>query len=192
MGRYLVTGGGQFPSPAEAISTKGWQAVIETNLTGTFLCCREAFAAYMGKHGGSIVSIVADMWNGFPGMSHTGAARAGVENLTKTLAVEWAPHGIRVNAVAPGVIYSDTAAANYADPQLLQSYIPHVPAKRLGTPEEVSASVLFLLSPAAAYITGETVRVDGASSIYRANWPIAPHGNSEPYGELPASCRSKL
>ena len=98
--------GGQFPSPAGAIRTKGWNAVIETNLTGTFLCCREAFTQWMEEHGGSIVNIVADMWRGFPGMAHTGAARAAVDNLTKTLAVEWAHCGVRINAVAPGTIFS--------------------------------------------------------------------------------------
>ncbi|XP_048389764.1 peroxisomal trans-2-enoyl-CoA reductase isoform X2 [Stegostoma tigrinum] len=99
---YLANNaGGQFPSPTEHITAKGWNAVIETNLTGTFYCCREVYAAWMKENGGTIVNIVADMWKGFPGMSHTGAARAAVDNLTKSLAIEWAASGVRVNAVAP-------------------------------------------------------------------------------------------
>eukprot|EP00808_Paulinella_micropora_P021372 g22156.t1 len=111
---YLVNnGGGQFPSPAANISAKGWHAVVETNLTGTFLMSREVYLQWMRLHGGAIVNVIADMWNGMPGMSHSGAARAGVENLTKTLAVEWAGSGVRVNAVAPGRVWSPSAAANY-------------------------------------------------------------------------------
>src|SRR5262245_38726678 len=99
-------GGGQFLSPADQISLKGWQAVVETNLTGTFLMCREAFTRTMREHGGSIVNMLVDNSRGFPGMAHSAAARAGVENLTRTLAVEWAYAGVRVNAVAPGLIKS--------------------------------------------------------------------------------------
>ena len=80
--------GGQFPSPAEHISPNGWRTVVDLNLNGTFLVTRAAFNAWMGEHGGSIVSVVADMWNGFPYMSHTGAARAAVANMTMSLAVE--------------------------------------------------------------------------------------------------------
>jgi citronellol/citronellal dehydrogenase len=98
--------GGQFASPAEFISLKGWTAVVETNLTGTFLMCREAFNRHMGAHGGVIVNMLMENGRGFPGMAHSAAARAGVENLTKTLAVEWARAGVRINAVAPGLIAS--------------------------------------------------------------------------------------
>eukprot|EP00048_Salpingoeca_helianthica_P020150 m.5081 g.5081 ORF g.5081 m.5081 type:complete len:279 (-) comp4445_c0_seq1:116-952(-) len=160
-------GGGQFPSPAEKITAKGWHAVIETNLTGTFYCCRHAYHTYMGEHGGAIVNIIADMFNGFPYMMHTGAARAGVENITKTLAVEWAHNGIRINSIAPGVVYSESAAANYTGEfkGILEKSLSFIPAKRLGTTEEVSSAVTYLLSPAAAYITGVTLRVDGGSSL---------------------------
>ncbi|XP_035688495.1 peroxisomal trans-2-enoyl-CoA reductase-like [Branchiostoma floridae] len=99
---FLVNNaGGQFPSPAAHISLKGWNAVVDTNLNGTFLCCREAYHSWMAEHGGVIVNIIADMWKGFPMMSHTGAARAAVDNLTKSLALEWAASGIRINSVAP-------------------------------------------------------------------------------------------
>ena len=171
-------GGGQFPSAASKISLKGWSAVIDTNLTGTFLCCKAAYEAWMEEHGGVIINIIADMWKGFPGMSHTGAARAAVDNLSKSLAVEWALNGVRVNCVAPGVVFSATAEANYKNVPggivALTGQWPKVPAKRVATTEEVSAAVVFLASPAAAYITGETVRVDGGGSIYRSSTPDLP------------------
>ncbi|XP_013398339.1 peroxisomal trans-2-enoyl-CoA reductase-like [Lingula anatina] len=174
---YLVNnGGGQFMSPAEDIRLKGWNAVIETNLTGTFLCCKEAYHHWMKENGGSIVNIIVDLWKGFPRMSHSGAARAGILNLTKSLAVEWADHGVRINCVAPGSsIYSETAAANYNDPEVFNAIIPLIPAKRLGTTEEVSAAVCFLLSPAAAFITGDTIKVDGGSNLYSSVWVIPDH-----------------
>lgn len=175
--------GGQFPSPAGQIRKKGWDAVLETNLTGTFLCCREAFASSMEARGGAIVNIIADMWRGFPGMAHTGAARAGVDNLTKSLAVEWAHRGVRVNAVAPGIILS-SGIDNY-DPTFQQVFLDmkdNIPARRLGTEEEVSAAVLFLLSPAAAFITGATLRVDGGGSLWRMIWDVPEHDRLPAWG----------
>ncbi|XP_074857475.1 peroxisomal trans-2-enoyl-CoA reductase [Carettochelys insculpta] len=175
---FLVNnGGGQFPSPTEAISSKGWNAVIETNLTGTFYCCKAVYNAWMRAHGGAIVNIIADMWKGFPGMSHTGAARAAVDNLTKSLAIEWAHSGVRINSVAPGVIFSETAVANYKDvgEEMFKNYMQKIPAKRLGVPEEVSPTVCFLLSPAASFITGETVKVDAGQSLYSSTWEIPDH-----------------
>ena len=175
--------GGQFPSPAEDISQKGWHAVIETNLTGTFNMTRAAFNQAMSKRGGAIVNIVAEMWRGFPGMSHTGAARAGVVNLTQTLAVEWASRGVRINAVAPGYIYGH--GITQYDPafieQVLATINDDIPAKRMGTESEVAAAVTFLLSPAAVYITGETIRVDGGSSLWRKPWDIPEHNNLPAY-----------
>ncbi|ESO85705.1 hypothetical protein LOTGIDRAFT_183947 [Lottia gigantea] len=180
---YLVNnGGGQFPSPADNISLKGWNAVIETNLTGTFLCCREAYNQWMKDNGGVIINIIADMWKGFPLMSHTGAARSGVDNLTKSLAIEWAHNGVRINSVAPGSsIYSDSAAANYGDAKIFEKCLHTVPANRLGTTEEVSAAVCFLLSPAATFISGETVKVDAGASLYQSMWNIPEHNKSKPY-----------
>uniref|UniRef100_A0A1A8QHT9 Peroxisomal trans-2-enoyl-CoA reductase n=2 Tax=Nothobranchius rachovii TaxID=451742 RepID=A0A1A8QHT9_9TELE len=175
---YLVNnGGGQFSSPTEHIASKGWKAVIDTNLTGTFYCCKEVYTAWMKQHGGVIVNIIADMWKGFPGMAHTGAARAAVDNLTKSLAVEWASSGVRINAVAPGTIFSKTAMENYKElgPHLFKSSIPFSPAKRLGVPEEISSAVCFLLSPGASYISGATLKVDAGQSLYHSMWEIPDH-----------------
>jgi citronellol/citronellal dehydrogenase len=167
-------GGGQFVSPLENLSLRGWQAVIDTNLTGTFLVSREAVVQRMREHGGAIVNIVADMWRGMPMMGHSGAARAGVVNLTKTCALEWSQYGIRVNAIAPGMILS-SGFKTYPEPvqELLKTLPKEVPAGRFGTESEVSAAVAFLLSPAAAYLTGETLRVDGAQSLYRHPMQLA-------------------
>lgn len=163
-------GGGQFLTRAEEINEKGWQAVIETNLTGTFHMCQAAFHKCMRGRGGKLVNIVADMWRGFPSMLHTGAARAGVVNMTKTLAIEWAEHGIRINCVAPGVILT-TGMHNYPD-GLVEQVVRKIPLKRLGTAEEVAAAVLFLLSPAGDFITGATLRVDGGGSLWGDSWEI--------------------
>ncbi len=172
-------GGGQFISPAEDIRLKGWNAVIETNLTGAFLMSKHAMQRSMRDHGGAIVNILMDLWSGFPGMAHSSAARAGVENLTKTLAVEWAQYHIRINSVAPGIIRS-SGLSNY-DPSILKDIASYVPARRLGSESEVAAAVTFLLSPAASYITGDTIRVDGASSLWRTNYDIAEHTPTPPY-----------
>jgi len=176
---FLVNnGGGQFPCAAADMTLKGWNAVVETNLTGTYLMLREAHQQYMGENGGVIVNIIADMFRGFPMMSHTGAARAGVENLTKSLAVEWAADGVRINSVAPGSsIYSPTASANYAtDFAPFELAKPGVPAKRLGTTFEVSSAVCFLLSPGASFISGATLRVDAGGSLYSPQlWQIPEH-----------------
>ncbi len=175
-------GGGQFMSPAEGINAKGWHAVIETNLTGTFYMARAAMQQWMKDHGGAIVNIVAEMWRGFPNMSHTGAARAGVVNLTQTLALEWAQHGIRINSIAPGLINS-SGLKTYPPPVqvMLASVARDIPAQRMGTESEVSAATVFMLSPAAAFISGATLRVDGAGSLYRLQGYVIP--DHEPWAE---------
>jgi NAD(P)-dependent dehydrogenase (short-subunit alcohol dehydrogenase family) len=169
---YLVNNaGGQFPSPAASISTKGWHAVIDTNLTGTFLLSQSVFANFFSKQdrgGASIVNVVANMHNGFPGMAHTGAARAGVVNLTKTLAVEWSPQGVRVNALAPGVIAS-SGLGRYDEnmrEMIKSSAAANNYTLRLGTEAECAAAILFLLCPASAFTTGACLNMDGAESLY--------------------------
>jgi citronellol/citronellal dehydrogenase len=154
--------GGQFPAPLEKISTRGWEAVVRNNLTGGFLMSREVYNRFMAEHGGAIVNIIADIWGGMPTMAHSGAARAGMLNLTETAACEWGANGVRVNAVAPGWIASsglDTYdEATKASLRQLQGVVP---LKRFGTESEVSAAIVFLLSPAAAFITGSCIRIDG-------------------------------
>lgn len=171
--------GGQFPAPAENISRKGWTAVLETNLTGTFLVSREVFSQSMQAHGGVMCNMLMNMWSGFPRMAHSGAARAGIDNLTKTLAVEWGRHGVRVNAVAPGIIL--TSGLETYDPQFKDFILKqgaNNQTNRLGSEAEVAASVLFLLSEAAAFITGETIKVDGGESLYSPLMPPVEHDRS--------------
>jgi len=158
--------GGQYPSPLVSISRKGFEAVVRTNLLGGFLMSREVFEQSFVNHGGAIVNIVADCERGMPGMAHSGAARAGMINLTKTAAVEWAAAGVRVNAVAPGYIASsglDTYES--AIQELIPLLRENVPLRRFGTEAEVSAAVCFLLSEAAAFITGMTLPIDGAAPL---------------------------
>jgi citronellol/citronellal dehydrogenase len=174
--------GGQFPSPMQAISKRGFDAVVANNLTGGFLMMREVFSQSMQKHGGAVVNMTADFRNGMPGMAHSGAARSGMSNLTMTAAYEWAAAGVRVNAVAPGWIASsgmDTYGG--AMRALIPQLKAHVPMQRLGVEAEVSAAIVFLLSPGAAYISGITVQIDGASSLGSAVWPLHKHDRSKPF-----------
>ncbi|BDU39670.1 short-chain dehydrogenase/reductase SDR [Vibrio nigripulchritudo ATCC 27043] len=160
--------GGQFTSPAIDISSNGFKSVLDLNLQGTFHMC-QAFA----KHSKpsirdlSIVNIVLCLEQGIPGMAHAAAARAGVVNLTKTLAWEWADKGIRVNAIAPGTI--DTEALKQYDFDNLQSGINQLPLKRIGQPSEIAQAVAFLVSPAASYITGICLAQDGGEHLTGAS-----------------------
>lgn len=155
--------GGQYMTPLESISAKGWEAVINTNLTGGFLMARECFSQSMANHGGAIVNIVADMWGSMPGMGHSGAARAGMVSFTETAATEWAGRGVRVNAVAPGYIASSGMDHYPAEMgPMLREMAKTVPLGRFGTEAETAAGIVFLLSPAAAFISGSTLRIDGA------------------------------
>jgi citronellol/citronellal dehydrogenase len=163
--------GGQFPSPAELITAKGWDAVVRNNLNGTFYMTREVAARSMiPRRGGRIVNVIAQIFRGFPGMAHTGAARAGVENLTMTLAVEWAQHNILVNSVAPGVINS-SGTVKYP-PELIEHGRKNTPLKRVGTEAEVADSILFLLAPSSGFITGTTLYIDGGARLWGESWPI--------------------
>src|SRR5687767_1179232 len=163
--------GGQFPSPAQAISPNGFLAVVKNNLVGTFHVCREvANQSMIPNKRGRIINVTANVFRGFPGMIHTGAARAGVENMTMTLAVEWAQFGITVNAVAPGVIRS-SGTAQYP-PALLEMAIKETPAKRAGTVEEVAATIVFLASPAASFYSGTVLRLDGGQALWGHTWEI--------------------
>lgn len=178
--------GGQFPTPLKAISLKGWEAVVKNNLTGGFLMARECYTQAMEAGGGVIVNIIADMWNGMPGMGHSGAARAGMLNLTETAACEWAASGVRVNAVAPGYIAS--SGLDSYPPEFVEKsrHISRaVPLQRWGNEAEVSAAIVFLLSDAAAFITGSHIRVDGGVPNARPTWPLPPHDRSTPFDGFP-------
>ena len=167
----INNGGGQFLTPATGISEKGWKAVVDTNLNGTWNMCIAAGNKWMLANGGKIVTIVADMWRGFPGMAHTGAARAGVVNLAQTLAIEWASSKINVNCVAPGIICS--SGMNNYPPGSTDMMWKRIPMKRLGSSDEIAWAVCYLLSPAGDFITGETIKVDGGGSLWGETWPIA-------------------
>ena len=174
--------GGQFPAPLLAISKRGFDAVVANNLTGGFLMMRELFTQCMQAHGGAVVNMTADFRNGMPGMGHSGAARAGMSNLTMTAAFEWAHAGVRVNAVAPGWIAS-SGMDSYGG--AVKSFIPrlksHVPLRRLGVEAEVSSAIVFLLSPAASFITGVTLQIDGAASLGSDIFPLGNESKSVPY-----------
>ena len=174
--------GGQFQAPLTGINQKGWETVVRTNLTGGFLMARESYTQALSKTGGAIVNIVADMWGGMPGMGHSGAARAGMVNFTQTAAVEWGASGVRVNAVAPGWIAS-SGMDNYPEhmKQWIRSLGDNVPIKRMGTESEVSSAICFLLSPGAAFISGDCLRIDGGASQGGRVWPLPKAKNNEPY-----------
>lgn len=157
--------GGQFPSMAEDLTEKGWNAVINNNLNGTWYMTQTmAKHFFIPQKEGVIVNIIVNIYRGFPGMAHTAAARAGVDNLTKSLSVEWSKYNIRVNAIAPGIIQS-SGLENYP-PELLQGIADTIPMKRLGTCDEVAWLTLFLAGPMARYITGETVYIDGGQRLW--------------------------
>ncbi len=172
--------GGQFPSPLSGISAKGWDAVVRNNLTGGFLFSRECYTQWMEAHAAGacgIVNVIADMWHGMPGMGHSGAARAGMLNLTETASLEWAP--LRVNAVAPGWIASN--GLDQYPPEMatiIQGLKDIVPLGRLGNESEVSAAIVFLLSPGAAFISGSCLRVDGAAPQAKRIWPAVGTGQA--------------
>lgn len=174
--------GGQFPAPAAELSAKGFDVVVRNNLTGGFLVSREVYTQSMRRHGGSIVNMTADYRNGFPNMVHTGAARAGMANLTMTLAYEWAVSGVRVNSVAPGWIASsgmDTYTGEFKEQ--IPKLKGHCPLGRLGTESEVSAAVCFLLSKAAAYITGTEIRIDGGVPLANRSVDLPATDRSQPF-----------
>ncbi|GAC1360626.1 MAG: SDR family oxidoreductase [Polyangiales bacterium] len=167
--------GGQFPTAAENLSPKGWEAVIRNNLNGTwFMTHAVATRAMIPQKNGRILNVIAQMWRGFPGMVHTGAARAGVDNVTKTLAVEWARHGIRVNAIAPGFIQS-SGTKQYPEAIVAQA-MKATPMRRGGTPEEVATLATLMCSDTLDFVTGETWYIDGGQKLWGDVWQL-PEGD---------------
>lgn len=163
--------GGQFPTTAETLSSRGWEAVIRNNLNGTFFMTQAVATKHMiPAKRGRIVNVIANIARGFPGMVHTGAARAGVENMTKTLAVEWAMHNIQVNAVAPGII--KTSGTDQYPPAIIEASRKKTPQKRTGNAGEVAQLIVYMACDAAHFVTGECWYIDGGAHLWGDNWVI--------------------
>lgn len=153
--------GGRFLAPPEEISPNGWRAVLDTNLTSAFLCARAVLPIMRKQGGGRIVNIGSVAGEGaYPRAAHYGAAKAGLANLTATLGAEWAKHNVQVNCVAPGAILTD--ASSFTDPTVRERVEAALPGGRIGTPGEIAEVVLFLAGMEGTYLTGQTIRVDGA------------------------------
>ena len=162
--------GGQFISPFEKISTNGFDAVVKTNLYGTWFCCKNALE-YMKKKGGKIVNIVhIYAIRAAPGLAHSGAARAGVINLTKSLALELAEYKINVNAIAPGITVTEGFREEMINnKEMMKKLQDTIPLRRFAEPDEIAGCVLFLVSGASDFITGQVIAVDGGQVL--SNWP---------------------
>lgn len=188
--------GGQFRASLRDISTKGFEAVVRNNLTGGFIVMREVYTQWMAENGGSIVNVIADIWNGWPEFGHSGAARSGMLSLTETAASEWSASGVRVNAVAPGAVASSgfDSYPKELRPKM-QAYASTIPMQRFGTEAEVSAAISFLLSPGAAFITGSCLRVDGGAPNARSTGTLIAHDRATAFNGfhrviIPESLRS--
>jgi citronellol/citronellal dehydrogenase len=164
--------GGQYRAPLETITTKGFEAVVRNNLTGGFIVMREVYTKWMREHGGAIVNMIADIWHGWPHFAHSAAARGGMLTLSESAATEWATAGVRINTIAPGSIASsglDTYDSK--DTDFVRNKVAHtIPLQRFGTEAEAAAAVVFLLSPAASFITGTCIRVDGGAPNAKPGW----------------------
>ncbi|MED5293232.1 MAG: SDR family oxidoreductase [Actinomycetota bacterium] len=163
--------GGQFAAPASEISAKGWAAVVETNLYGPWYVMQKAAQTWIERGlAGSIVNIGTITGRASVGIPHTAAARAGAEGLSASLSVEWAPHQIRINTVAVGVVRSP-GLVNYPDEA--RSSFDHNPQRRLGDVQDVAQAVAFLGSPAmASFVTGETFHVAGGEQVWGEYWAL--------------------
>lgn len=165
----INSAGGQFPQPAIDFSIKGWNAVINTNLNGTWYMMQAAAQRWRdGNHPGNIVNIVVVTTHGLYGIAHSVAARSGVIGLTRALAVEWAPLGIRINCVAPGAIETD--GWKVYTPEARAAYPRSNPMMRAGSAWDIAASCAYLASPAGGFVTGETITVDGGGQLWGETW----------------------
>lgn len=167
----INSAGGQFPQPAIDFSTRGWNAVIDTNLNGTWRMMQAAARRWRDvKSAGSIVNIVVVTSHGLYGVAHTIAARAGVIALSRSVAVEWAPLGIRVNCIAPGAI--ETEGWKVYTPKAREAYPRSNPMMRAGSAWDIAESCVYLGGPAARFITGELLTVDGGGQHWGETWTI--------------------
>ena len=182
----LNNAGGQFLSPAEAITPKGFRTVIELNVVGTWQMTHAAATkAFIPQEEGKVLSVTLSPHNGMPGMVHSGAARAAVENMMRTLAIEWARFGIRLCAVAAGHFDTETLRTKY--PKEVVAAVPQtVPLQRLGTEDEWAWLIAYLASPAGDFFSGTTITMDGARDNWFGPWPPGVYGES---GEPPAEER---
>ena len=181
----LNNAGGQFLSPAEAVSPKGFRTVIELNVTGTWLMTHTAATrAFIPQESGTVLSVTLSPHNGMPGMVHSGAARAAVENMMRTLATEWARFGIRTCAIAPGQFATDTFVTKYPK-EVVESVHRTIPMGRLGREEEFAWLVAYLASPAGAFHSGSVITVDGGRDNWFGRFPPEAFGGDE----LPAEER---
>ncbi len=162
--------GGQYAQPALDFTVKGWNAVVDTNLNGTWYMTQAAAKRWVaaGK-GGNIVNVVADIWRGMPQMAHTAAARAGVIYMSKSVAVEWAPHDVRVNCVAPGCCES-SAFGRYT-PEGRATFFQSNPMRKAGDEWDIAEAIVYLAAPSGKFITGEVVTVDGGQQLWGDPWP---------------------
>jgi citronellol/citronellal dehydrogenase len=177
--------GGQFLSPAESVSPKGFRTVIELNVQGTWQMTHAAATkAFIPQGGGKVLSVTLSPHNGMPGMVHSGAARAAVENMMRTLAVEWARFGIKTCALAAGQFMTETMMTKY--PQVVVDNLERsIPIGRAGRAEEMAWLVAYLASPAGDFVSGTTITIDGARDNWAGPWPpqaIAGEGG-EPVAE---------
>src|SRR5436190_23972211 len=179
--------GGQYMTPAEDISPKGFRTVLRLNVEGTWLMTHAvATRAMMGApgeehpRGGKIVNVTLSPHHGLPGMAHSSAARAAVENLTRVLSIEWARFGIRLTALAAGHFATDTLMTKYPKP-VVDGVAGTVPLGRLGTEEEFAWLVAFLASPAGDYFSGAVLTIDGARDNWLGSWP--PGGLTDEAGK---------
>ncbi len=186
--------GGQYRQPLEQISSKGFEAVVRLNLFGGFMMMREAYNRWMSANGGAIVNIIADIWGGWPAYGHSAAARGGMWTLTETAASEWAHSGVRINCVAPGgIVSSGFDTYEPAAQEVILEFPQHIPLQRYGNVAEMSGAIVYLLSPAAAYITGSCIRVDGGGPNNRPCFnPLTPHQNSVGFDGFPLDVMPKL
>ncbi len=181
--------GGQFLSPAEAITPKGFRTVIELNVVGTWLMTHAAATkAMIPAGGGKVLSVTLSPHNGMPGMVHSGAARAAVENMMKTLSIEWSRHGVLLCALAAGQFDTETLRTKY--PQVVVDNVAAtVPLQRLGTEEEWAWLVAYLSSDAGNFFSGTTITMDAARDNWFGPWPPGMYGGSPGEGTVPAEER---